>query len=178
MKTKFALFTLLLAGILLFTRCEDALDVTESFTYETEFVVSSDNATYSNTQLIDMASEVDLIAEYGDKIKDIQIEEVKYWLTAFNGSETQKIVVSTLNVADENGADPVNIATVQDQLLQPLLNTPTPLTVNAAGVDKLANLIQNSPYKFQLSFNNEANAAPLNFTVKFSFTIKMTANPL
>ena len=178
MKTKIALFTLLIAGLFLFTRCEDALDVTESFTYEAEFVVSSENATFSTTQVIDMASEEDLIAQYGDKIKDIEIEEVKYWLTAFTGTETQKMNVATLVVADENGADPATIATVQDQLLQPLLNTPTPLTVNQAGVDKLANLIQNSPYKFQLTFNSEANEAPLNFTMKVSFTIKLTANPL
>lgn len=178
MKTKIAFYTLLLTGLFLFTRCEDVLDITESFTYEAEFVVTSQSTTYSNTQVIDISSEVDLIAQYGDKIKDIQIEEVKYWLTAFNGTETQKMNLTTLNVANEDGTDPVNIATVQDQLLQPLLNTPTQLTVNQAGVDKLANLIQNSPYKFQLNFSSEANEAPLDFTVKFSFTIKMTANPL
>ena len=70
------------------------------------------------------------------------------------------------------------ITTVKDQLLQPLVNTPTKLDINQEGIDKMASLIENSPHQFKLSFTSTVNETPLNFTLKFSFNIKMTANPL
>lgn len=179
MKTRILFFMAIFAGMFLLQGCEDdLLDVTESFTYETEMVVSSNDLTYSTSEIIDLAADVELINKYGDKIKNIEIEEVKYWLIAFNGSAEQKIVNATLEVADENGADPKTVATIADVLLQPLVNTPTDLTLNQDGINKLADLIENPPHKFKLAFTTTCNEVPLDFTVKFKFTIKMTANPL
>lgn len=179
MKTRILFFMTIFAGMFLLQGCEDdLLDVTESFTYEAEMVVSSDDLTYTTSEVIDLAADVELINQYGDKIKDIEIEELKYWLTVFNGTAEQKIVNATLVIADENGNDPKTIATVTDQLLQPLLNNQTDLTLNQEGVDRLADLIQNAPHKFKLTFATTSNEVPLDFTVKFKFTIKMTANPL
>ncbi|MBE0639669.1 MAG: hypothetical protein IH598_14215 [Bacteroidales bacterium] len=179
MKSKIFFLMTAFTGLFLLQGCEDdLLDVTESFTYETELVVSSNDLTYTASELIDLSADVDLINQYGDKIKDIEIEELKYWLTAFVGSAEQKIVNATVVIADENGNDPKTIASVTDQLLQPLLNNQTDLTLNQEGVDKLADLIQNPPHKFNLTFTTTSNEVPLDFTVKFKFTIKMTANPL
>lgn len=179
MKSRIFFLMALIAGLFVFQSCdEDLLDVTESFTYETELVVLSNDLTYSITQDIDLAADVDLINQYGDKIKDIEIKEVKYWLTIFDGSEEQKIIEATVVIAEENGNNPTTIATIQNQLLQPLLNTETDLALNQAGVDKLSDLIENPPHKFRLIFNTTCNEVPLNFTVKLKFTIEMTANPL
>jgi hypothetical protein len=179
MKAKILFLVAAVAGLFLLQSCDDdLLDVTESFTYETELVVLSQDLTYFVSEDIDLAADVELINKYGDKIKDIEIEEVKYWLSAFNGSAEQKIVEATFVIADENGSDPKTIATVTDQLLQPLLNNQTDLTLNQEGIDKLANLIQEPPHKFKLIFNTLANEIPLDFTVKVKFTVKMTANPL
>ncbi|HPR56890.1 MAG TPA: hypothetical protein PK915_00795 [Bacteroidales bacterium] len=179
MKTKFLLMFAALFGVFLFNSCdEDLLDITETFTYETEMVILSDDLTFSKTEDVDMTASEDLIEKYGEKIKDIEIEEVTYWLTAFNGSEEQKIIESSLVVADENGADPKNIVTINDVLLQPLMNNETELTVNVEGIDRLSSLMETPPHKLQLIFNTTTNEAPLDFTVKFKFKVKMTANPL
>jgi len=179
MKTSILFLMAAIAGLFLLQSCDDdLLNVTESFTYETELVVSSQDLTYFVSEDIDLASDVELINKYGDKIKDIEIEEVKYWLTALIDVAEQKIVEATFVIAEANGNDPKTIATVTDQLLQPLLNNQTDLTLNQEGVDKLANLIQQSPHKFKLIFNTLSNEIPLDFTVKVKFTIKMTANPL
>ncbi|HPX34708.1 MAG TPA: hypothetical protein PK345_06550 [Bacteroidales bacterium] len=177
MKTKILFLIIAFSGMLFLSGCEDTLDVTENFIYELEVKVFSEDHTFSHAVLVDMKNEQDLIKKYGDKIKNIQIEEVKYWLTEFDGSETQQIVQATLSVLNEND-DVTVITTVKDQLLQPLVNTPTKLDINQEGIDKMASLIENSPHQFKLSFTSTVNETPLNFTLKFSFNIKMTANPL
>lgn len=167
------------AALFLVYGCEDdLLDITEEFEYETEMVVFSNDMTYTISQNIDLADSVDLINEYGDKIKDIEIVEVKYWLIAHEGSEEQLLTEATLTVADQGLADQKTIATIEDQLLHVLVGNQTNLDVNQEGIDKLADLIENPPHKFNLTFTTAANEAPLDFTIKFYFKIKMTANPL
>lgn len=167
------------AALFLVYGCEDdLLDITEEFEYETEMVVFSNDTTYTISQNIDLADSVDLINEYGDKIKDIEIVEVKYWLIAHEGSEEQLLTEATLTVADQGLADQKTIATIEDQLLHVLVGNQTNLDVNQEGIDKLADLIENPPHKFNLTFTTAANEAPLDFTIKFYFKIKMTANPL
>lgn len=167
------------AALFLVYGCEDdLLDITEEFEYETEMVVFSNDTTYTISQNIDLADSVDLINEYGDKIKDIEIVEVKYWLIAHEGSEEQLLTEATLTVADQGLADQKTIATIEDQLMHLLVDNQTNLDVNQEGIDKLADLIENPPHKFNLTFTTAANEAPLDFTIKFYFKIKMTANPL
>ena len=159
--------------------CEDSLlDVNQTFTYSNEFQVISVDSVFSITEVVDLGAQDSLIAEYGDKIKEINIKEVKYWLTAFEGTDDQTIIEAILKVADETGGGLQNIATITNQNLKVLLNTPTPLTVNQDAINSLQELIKNAPHTFQLGYNNSCNTAPLNFTVKFEFTIEMVANPL
>lgn len=179
MKSKIVVLMMAVAALFLVYGCEDdLLDITEEFEYETEMVVFSNDMTYTISQNIDLADSVDLINEYGDKIKDIEIVEVKYWLTAHQGSEEQLITEATLKVADQGLTNQKTIATIEDQLLHVLVGNQTNLDVNQEGIDKLADLIENPPHKFNLTFTSAANEAPLDFTIKFWFKIKMTANPL
>jgi hypothetical protein len=179
MKTKLFVLFIAVAGIFMLQSCEDTLlDFNQTLTYTYEVPVISVDSVFSITEVIDLASQDSVINEYGNLIKEINIQEVKYWLTAFEGDDDQTIIEATLKVADENGAGTQTITTISNQNLKALLNTPTVLAVNQDAINSMQELIKNAPHKFQLSFNNSCNKKPLHFTVKFEFTYELVANPL
>jgi len=180
MKTRFFIFILAIGSIFFLNSCEEGLlDFSDTFDYEYEVtVLTTGDTSFSETAVVDLAEQSDLIAQYGDKIKSIEIQEVKYWLTSFTGDDDQKIIEASLKVANEDGTDQKTITTIQDQDLKPLLNSETDLEVIQEGVDKMAGLIKEPPHKLQLAYNTACNKGPLNFTVRFKFSIKMVANPL
>lgn len=179
---RFKLFPLLLiAGLFVFTSCEDdLLDITEDFYYTSEMQVFTTDTVMMVSEVVDMTDQSDLINEYKDKIQEIEITEVKYWLTAHEGSETQEIIESTLKVAAADGSGEELIASIEDKVLANLLGeeNAADLAVEQSGIDRLASLMKDEPYTFQLQYNTACNEGPLNFTVKFQFKVKMTANPL
>lgn len=179
---KFKLFALFaLAGMFLFQSCEDSiLDINEDFYYSSEMQVFTTDTAMMVTEVVDMTSQSDVINQYKDQIKSIEITDVKYWLTDHTGSDTQKIVEATLKVAAQDGSGEQLIATMNDKVLANLVGEENAqeLPVEQAGIDRMAELIKNDPYKFQLIYNTACNEGPLNFTVKFQFKVKMTANPL
>jgi hypothetical protein len=180
MKTRFILF-FALAAMFAFPSCdEDILDINESFTYTHEIEVSTTDTAMSVAEVIDMSEQDELIEKYGDKIETIEITEVKYWLTTFDGDEDQEIIEATVSVAKEDGSNEELIATIQNQILSQIVGEDNEqvLTVEQAGIDQMANLVKNSPHKFMLAYDFACNKGPLEFKVKFEFTIKMVANPL
>ena len=170
-----SLFVLL--SLTINTGC-DKLDVTKDLELEIEFVAISATADFTGEEIFDAASYSSVIAEYSDKITDIEVTEVTATITAFNGPPGQKIVNETLSVADEFGAGEEIIGTITDQDLESLLDNPIPLTVNQAGVDRFAELIKNSPHKLLVKNFGSADSEPIDFTAVFKFKVKMTANPL
>lgn len=180
MKTRFVLF-FALAAMFTFQSCdEDLLDISEDFYYAHEIEVSTTDTAMSVAEVIDMTEQSDLIKKYGNKIKTIEITEVKYWLTALDGDDDQEIVEATVSVAKEDGSDEELIATIQNQILSQIVGEDNQqvLTVEQAGINQMANLIKNDPHKFMLAYDFACNKGPLEFTVKFQFKIKMVANPL
>jgi hypothetical protein len=168
-----------LALIFTFSSCEDdLLDITEEITYESEIQVFSTDSAYLGEEVVDMAESSSVINQYKDKIKTIEITNVEYWLTVHEGTEDQTMTEASLKVADESGGNEELIANIENVKLADLLNNPTQLDVMEPGIEKMAELIKNEPHKFKIIYNTVCNEAPLNFTVKFKFTIKMTANPL
>ena len=179
MRTRIFISFLAIAGLFFMNSCEeDLLDITENFNYEQEIHVSTGDSTMTVVEVVDMVAYSDLIAQYGDKIKDIKISEVKYWLTFFEGEDDQEIVEATLKVANGDGTDETLIAEIANQNLQALLDTPTELPVQQAGLDKMADLIEATPHVFQLSYNTTCNKGPLNFKIKFQFKVALTASPI
>jgi hypothetical protein len=179
MKTRILFSLFAFFGLFLLNSCEDdLLDITESFYYEQEIQVFTADSVMNSTVVVDMADYEDLIDQYGDKIKDIELSDVKYWLTQFDGADDQEIIISNLKIANEDGSDPVLIAEIANQNLLALVDAETELPVNQAGLDKMADLIKNSPHIFQLSYDTQCNKSPLNFTIKFQFKVALTANPL
>jgi hypothetical protein len=170
---------LAIAFLFAFASCEDdLLDITEEFSYEREIVVFTTDTVASALEIIDMKEASSIISEYKDKIKTIEITGVEYWLTFFEGTNDQSIIIASLKVGNESGGDQMLIAEVANKNLKALFETPTQLEVQQAGLDKMAELIKNDPHKFSLNYNTACNKGPLNFKVKFKFTIKMVANPL
>ncbi len=156
----------------------DKLDVTKNLELEIEFVANSSNADYEDSEIFDASENSSVIEEYGDKITDIEITEVTVWLTSFNGPAGQKIVFNALTVADENGDGEEAISTIADQDLASLLDSPIPLTVNQAGIDRFAELIKESPHKALIKNVGSTDSSPIDFVCVFKFKVKMTANPL
>ncbi len=154
------------------------LDVTKDIDLEVEFVATSETAAYYSEDIFDATSSSTDIETYKDKITKIEVSDVTVWLTAFNGPDGQKILFDTLSVASETGDGETIIGTIADQPLQPLLTTPVQLTLNQAGIDYFAALIKDSPHKALIKNFGTADSAPIDFTARFKFKVKMTANPL
>lgn len=163
----------------LFHSCdEDLLDIQETFEFEVSFPVMADEAEFDASQLFDLASDVNIINQYGDKIKEVTIEEVSFWLEDFAGSEEQTLTGGVLKVSDESGENWTEIINFGEYLLQDLVDEPTELDYQQAGVNKLGELAAEPPHTFMLDFSASFNEAPLDFTITFKFKAKMVANPL
>jgi len=177
MKKSLFLSVILLLFISLNTGC-DKLDITEDIEFEITFSAQSSTADYTYEELFDAAENSDDIDKYANKIEKIEVLEITAELTSFNGPAGQKIVTHTLEVSDENGAGQEVIATIADQALEPMLNNPIPLTLNQAGVDRLAELIKNDPHKALVRNFGTTDSSPIDFVCKIKVKVKMTANPL
>jgi len=174
-------FLALAIGLFFFTACdeaEDLLDVTETFTFDQEFVVDTEHHEFSHEELFDLAADVDLIDDYGNKIKEVTIQEVTFWLTAHQGDPGQTMEGGSLLVSDPGDGNPVEIATMGTHVLQDLLDNPTELDLNNAGVELLGDLAAEPPHRFTLHADASFNEGPLDFTLMVEFTARMTANPL
>jgi hypothetical protein len=177
MKKSIFLSLILILALTINIGCE-ALDVEKEITFDIEFAAYSDAAAFSATELLAADSLSDVIAEYDKLIKDIELLEVSFQITAVGDScEATKINISVLSVADENGGGSEVIANIENQDIA-ALPIPIPLPLNQAGIDRFEQLIKNSPHRALISNNGTADGAPVDFTVKFFFKIKMTANPL
>jgi len=180
MKSRFILL-LAIASMFAFQGCdENLLDITEEFYYENEMTVFTTDSVMMTVNIVDMTDESSIINDYKDKIQTVEITQVKYWITVHEGDDDQEIIESTLKVAAADGSGEELIATIENQVLNNIIGEENAqdLVVQQVGVDQMANLIKNDPYTFQLIFNTACNKAPLNFTVRFQFKVKLVANPL
>ncbi|HZK08352.1 MAG TPA: hypothetical protein VFC92_09140 [Bacteroidales bacterium] len=181
--TKFFKPTLLMmfaaTAMLWLQSCEsDLLDISETFTFENEFTIYTTDTLSTIVEAVDMAEKSSIINDYGNKIKSIEITDVTYWLTMHQGAEDQKIIEAHLQVSDLTDQGMATIANLADVNLSQLVNNPQSLAVQQGGLDRMEELIKNNPHSFKLTYTNACNTAPLDFTIKFRYTIKMTANPL
>ena len=159
--------------------CKSLLDVKRSFSFSQEFTISEDHIlSFSEFEVVDMTVAESLIGEYGSKIKDIEIEEIKYWLKAHQGPGGQTVTNFVLDVARADGSNATNIVTLSNVALAGLLNNPTVAAVNPTGVALASELIKNAPHKLKFLTSGNVNEGPISFTVVVELKIKMTANPL
>jgi hypothetical protein len=175
------LVSIVLALVFSFTMlsCKELLDVRRTFTFSQEFTIADgENLSFSEFEVVDMTVAESLINEYGSKIKDIEIEELKYWLKAHQGPDGQTVTNFVLDVARADGSNVTNIVTLSNVALAGLLNNPTVATVNNGGIALASELIKTAPHKLKFLTSGNVNEGPISFTVVVDFKIKMTANPL
>lgn len=157
---------------------DDLLDITESFSYEHEFIITGSDNNFSQSVLINLSEEENLIYQYGDKIKKIEIEKVEYWVKNFVGSNTQQLNTGSIKVANKTGSEEKTLFVLQNANVAARVNSPAVITPNEDGRNLLAKLAAKSPHEFQLSAAGSVNETPLNFTLVVKVTMRMTANPL
>ena len=177
MKIKAIVFGIVLLAFVIFPACEE-LDVSYEFYIEQEIEVVSSSKEFDVEEILNASDASSYIKEYGGNIKTIDILDVTYQLTHFNGPDDQQINTATLKVSDENGGGPVEISTATNINLLDALNNVQALQVNQAGVDRLAELIKAPPHTAMLTFVGNANEEPLDFKVLFRFKVVMVASPL
>jgi hypothetical protein len=167
-------FIVMLVG--LFSSCDEDI-LTQDFTIPLtqEFVVNTTDSIFAIDTLLDAAAQSEDITKYTDNIEDFILEKVTYELTAFVGAPDQTAVIGTIDVADTNGTNQVNLTSLANVNLMSLLNNETELPLNQAGATFLANQLKASPFAAKVILSGAANKAPLNFTVKFKFYVKMKA---
>jgi len=149
-------------------------DVTEDFYISTTVNVTGNNAAFSGTELLDAIQACNMINEYASHLKSIEITEIKYYVSYFNGPITQQINTATLSIADEYGNDVYEVATISNIVLSNASNE-TVLPLNETAVSKLADLIKNDPNKATIYLSGVVNETPVDFSVVFKFKVKMVA---
>jgi hypothetical protein len=176
-RTTMSLLSVAIA-LVLFSGCKDLLDVEKDFIFEKEIVVKGNPLTFMSENFVDLTEDNDLVDEYGDKIKEMDIEQVRYWVKSHNGTATQALTTGTLKVANADNTDPQTIVSLQQIVFSTLIQNPQVLQMNPAGVNKLNKKIKEPPHTFTLFLDGTLNEGPADFVVVFEFSGRMTANPL
>jgi len=160
----------------LFSSCDDDV-LTQDFgiTLSQVFVVNTADSVFALDTVLDAGAQSEDITKYSDNIEDFVLEKVTYELTAFGGTPDQTAVVGTIDVADTNGTNRINLTGLANVNLASLLNTETELPLNQSGAEFLAGRLKASPFAAKVFLDGEANHGPLSFTVKFRFYVKMKA---
>lgn len=175
MKKSIYLMPLVLCVLAFTNSCKKSiLDVNEEFYISTSIDVVGSNAAFTGEELLDAVAQSDLIDKYASHIKSIDIIEVKYYVSYFNGTLTQKINNGVFSIADENGNGVYQVATVSNiNLSQATLESA--LSFDQTAVDKLSDLIKNDPHKAMVYLSGDVNETPVDFIVTLKFKIKMVA---
>lgn len=178
-KYRIALFTVF--ALFFFAACdEDLLDVEESFSFTVEVDVITDESQFSATEVINLSDDVSLIDRYGNLIKEVSLDHIFVEITDYDGDIDVTLITGSLSVMNVDGSSPQLITNLGGLNLQDLVNNPTELELNAAGVEFLGELAKTPPHSFMLEYDVELDEedVPIMFTVEFEFTATMVANPL
>lgn len=164
--------------LLIITSCKKGLfDVTEDFYLSSTIIVDGNNAAFDADVLLNAIADNDMIDKYASHIKSIEITEVRYYVSYFNGSMNQQINNGTLSCADENGNNKFAIATISNVNLSNATSETT-LPFDANAIASLSDLIKNDPHNAMLYLSGDVNETPIDFSVVFKFKVKMVASAL
>ncbi len=173
------IFPLILIFAMVFiSACKKGLlDVTEEFYLETSIPVVGNAADFDIGQELDALSASDVINKYASNIKSLEVEEVSYYITDFNGSSTQRIEHCSLEVGDASGMNCSVMTEIEDVLLCEAFNE-TEVPCDGMAMDKFCDLIKNEPHRAMLFIRGSVNDTPLDFTLQVKFKVKMVAGAL
>ncbi|SRR6056297_250014 len=154
------------------------LDVERDFSFTHEVDVVSDENTYFSSDLIDLADKVDVIDEYGDNIKEIDIQKIEVRVTRNDGQPEQEIVEARIEVAKADGSEPIIVSSLTGVTLSSLMDSPETLELDEDGLASLNRLIKNAPHTLRIVLVGQIDQAPVDFTAQFDFEGRLVANPL
>jgi hypothetical protein len=177
MKTMTKLFVLLAAVILLSPGCEkakDLLDVKFDADFKSDLNIDvpagARSATFSESATIDPQSNTDF-AEYGSKIKEIEIKEVKATILAINKSvvlESADLSVTSGDMTPANWSFSNETLTVGKELT---------LDNNNGQWDNVQAIL-NTQNAFTTAISGTVSEDDVQFTIQIEIKTSVTANPL
>ncbi len=172
-------------SVFLFASCdEDALDdlfdVEESFSFSIELPVFAEESEYIASEVFNLSNEVELINEYGELIKSVNLDQIFFQILEYEGDIDIDVDGGVLYVMEEDGSNQKLIANLGQLNLMDLVENPMELELNEAGVTLLGDLAKNAPHAFMLYYAIEFDEAdlPIMFIAEFEFHATMVANPL
>lgn len=175
LKHLFPVVLLLLLGT--FSSC-DLFDKADDISFDAEVPLNfaideNDNnpggKTYTETKLLDAASDPD-VAKYASKIKEFKVNKITYIISGANPS-TVTLTNGTLKITSSG-------KTIASASSVSLSNTAeTELTADTAGFNELASALLNDKQE-QVQLQGTLSSTPVEFNVKFTFYVTITADAL
>ncbi len=172
-------------SLFIFASCdEDALDglfdVEESFSFTIDLPVVAEESEYIASEVFNLAESVELVNEYGDLIKSIDVDHIFFQILEYEGDIDIDVDGGVLYVMEEDGSNQQLITSLGQLNLMELVENPIELELNEAGVTLLGELAENPPHAFMLYYAIEFEEAdlPIMFLAQFEFHATMVANPL
>lgn len=186
-RLRFVLAALLVAA--LFTGC-DLLDKADDVKFDTVVEVGwvadenleGTNVPYFHSETVDLTSDPG-IAKYANKIKDVKINKITYYITNYNAEPHNSAVtfnsgvasfvaigatVPTVSVPYGASASGVNLQTTTSE---------TELNIDADGLNQLAAVFKQDK-KMEFESEGTLSVIPVSFNVVSKFYVTITANAL
>lgn len=156
---------------------KNLFDVQEEFDVQTSITVQGNNAEFTAEQFLDVISESDMIKQYADKLKSIEIIGISYYVSEFRGTATQQINWGYLQIADADGNYLQELASVQNvNLISATVERD--LAFHADIAAQLSDYMLEAPHTCMLYLTGEINEVPADFTVVIKLRVKMVAEVL
>lgn len=158
----------------------ELLDVEESFSFSIELPVIADESDISATMVIDLSDRVEVIDDYGDLIKEVNLDHIYFQIVDFEGDIDISVDAGSLYVMEVDGSNQQLITNIGELNLLDLVDNPTELELSEAGVNLLGELAKTPPHSFMLQYELQLDeeSLPITFTAEFEFHATMVANPL
>lgn len=170
--------SIIIISFIVMNGCKKSLfDVQEEFDLQTSITVQGNNAEFTAEQFLDVLSESDIIRQYADKLKSIEIIGISYYVSDFHGTATQQINTGYVQIADANGNYVQELASVQNvNLISATIESDLAFQADVAA--QLSDYMLEAPHTCMLYLTGEINEVPADFTVVIKLRVKMVAEVL
>jgi len=161
----------------IFLAC-DKSEIEQNITITVDFVLDESSLEFNGLVFLNAFDESHVLDDYGDNITGIEILNIIYFMSYFNGPGSQQFNSANLEVTGPDGSGAAIIASLSDEIMQNLLYERKEMPLQEEGVKRLEKLIKNEPHEFRLLFTGISNIAPNDFTFTLEIGMKMSAFPL
>lgn len=133
--------------------------VSSEFLLKTSFMVQPDSTGFNSVYTLDPGTLNQAAGDDIENIKSLELMDVRYVITYYNGPIEQMISTASLSVSDTAGNDVQVIGTISDMNLALLVNNEQSFAFHQSGAERFIELILNSPNSAKLTFNGFLNGA-------------------